>query len=258
MTGPRLFGALGPVSELMKIYKLPRHSVPTVETTESGAVATFQTDLTKPLVSLVADINLVQAGSGDPSPDNVRPISGWTGAEIYHSGEDTSRPTSYPVTWQTEAGTVYGGIVDVATGVLTVEYRTRTFDGSISTRWSKDTAYGSVTRFNYSTSALGGKPNGNIISNYLRKGAIGTANLECCALHGTTGQLMIQIATSRLATDDVSGLMRFFTSHNFTIVYELAEPLIYHIDPITIRTIVGQNNIWANCGDVSVTYLAKP
>lgn len=36
-----------------------------------------------PVKSLVAQIVPVQAGSGDPSPVNVRPISGWTGANIH-------------------------------------------------------------------------------------------------------------------------------------------------------------------------------
>ena len=36
--------------------------------------------------SAAVDIDLVQEGSGDPAPDNVRPISGWTGAEIVRCG----------------------------------------------------------------------------------------------------------------------------------------------------------------------------
>lgn len=39
-----------------------------------------------PLKQLVVDIEPVQAGSGDPSPTNVRPISGWTGCNVYRSG----------------------------------------------------------------------------------------------------------------------------------------------------------------------------
>lgn len=53
----------------------------------SGAIATF-TDGgdNKPLKSLKVAINPVQEGRGDPSPENVRPISGWTGAEIVNAG----------------------------------------------------------------------------------------------------------------------------------------------------------------------------
>lgn len=44
----------------------------------SGAVASFETPLTLPLVSHNVTIEPVQSGTGDPSPSNVRPISGWS------------------------------------------------------------------------------------------------------------------------------------------------------------------------------------
>ena len=52
------------------------------EETASGAVATFKTDVPK-LKECVVNIEPVQEGSGDPSPDNVRPISGWSEAKVY-------------------------------------------------------------------------------------------------------------------------------------------------------------------------------
>ena len=49
----------------------------------SGAIASFDDGGdNKPLKSLKVAINPVQSGSGDPSPQNVRPISGWTGANV--------------------------------------------------------------------------------------------------------------------------------------------------------------------------------
>lgn len=39
-----------------------------------------------PVKSLQIEINPLQSGSGDPSPTNVRPISGWTGAKIIRCG----------------------------------------------------------------------------------------------------------------------------------------------------------------------------
>lgn len=52
---------------------------------------------------------------------NICPITGWTGAKVYHSGEDTSNPTELDVTFPTEAGTVYGGTLDLVNGTLTVD-----------------------------------------------------------------------------------------------------------------------------------------
>ena len=47
--------------------------------------------------------------------ENICPISGWTGCEIYHSGADTSNFITFPIDWSS-AGTVYGGYVDLVTG----------------------------------------------------------------------------------------------------------------------------------------------
>lgn len=52
----------------------------------SGNVVSFDTDLEKKLGSLKIGIEPVQEGSGDPSPDNVRAISGWTGANVVTAG----------------------------------------------------------------------------------------------------------------------------------------------------------------------------
>ena len=46
------------------------------------SVATFNDGSDLPLKSLTASIVPVQSGSGDPSPTNVRPISGWTGCKV--------------------------------------------------------------------------------------------------------------------------------------------------------------------------------
>lgn len=37
---------------------------------------------------LTLNLEPIQAGSGDPSPDNVRPISGWTGAKVTRAGKN--------------------------------------------------------------------------------------------------------------------------------------------------------------------------
>lgn len=54
--------------------------------TVTGAIATFTTLRAAPLKELLVNIDPVQSGSGDPSPDNVRPISGTSEIRIEHSG----------------------------------------------------------------------------------------------------------------------------------------------------------------------------
>lgn len=75
--------------------------------TASGAVASFDDGADGILVQkLIVDINSVQAGSGDPSPDNVRPISGWTGAVI-----ERTRVNVWDEKWENGYITGLGGLV---------------------------------------------------------------------------------------------------------------------------------------------------
>lgn len=56
---------------------------PVIINSASGSVASFDDGAENMKIQkLVVNIEPVQAGSGVPSPTNIRPISGWTGAEI--------------------------------------------------------------------------------------------------------------------------------------------------------------------------------
>ena len=57
----------------------------------SGAIVTCNPVAGYPL-HVVSQIMLVQAGNGDPSPDNVRPIRGWTEANLWVSGANLFDP----------------------------------------------------------------------------------------------------------------------------------------------------------------------
>jgi hypothetical protein len=50
-------------------------------------IATFSDGSNLPMPSLKVGIEPIQEGSGDPSPTNIRPISGWNGAEIIDDAE---------------------------------------------------------------------------------------------------------------------------------------------------------------------------
>lgn len=54
----------------------------------STPFASFSVDKAVPLASLIAEITAYQSGSGDPSPSNVRPITGYSGVDIWRSGKN--------------------------------------------------------------------------------------------------------------------------------------------------------------------------
>ena len=56
------------------------------ENTKTGNPASFETQIAKALKSLLVPFSPIQAGSGDPSPSNVRAISGFTGINAVRCG----------------------------------------------------------------------------------------------------------------------------------------------------------------------------
>lgn len=56
--------------------------------TATGDIVSFSTDMAAPIKGLKATFAPVQAGSGDPSPTNIRPITGWQGLTVWHTGKN--------------------------------------------------------------------------------------------------------------------------------------------------------------------------
>ncbi len=89
--------ALSPTSEnpvQNKVVTLQK--APIITDTASGAIASFPDGADGlPMKSVVCNIEPVQEGSGDPSPDNIRPISGWTGMTVQRTGKNLFDETQY-------------------------------------------------------------------------------------------------------------------------------------------------------------------
>ena len=68
---------------------------------------------------------------------------------------------------------------------------------------------------------------------------------------GTVGSILTVYDTDLTLTDttfaDKYGSMQ--------IVYPLAEPQTYQLTPTEIQTLLGENNVWADSGDVEVVYV---
>ena len=55
----------------------------------SGPVASFHCPTNAEIRSLKVHFSPKQEGSGDPSPENIRPIVGWDGVEVYRNDSTT-------------------------------------------------------------------------------------------------------------------------------------------------------------------------
>lgn len=361
-----------------------------VETTEPASVASFADGAAGiPVKSLLADINPVQTGSGDPSPTNIRPITGWTGMNVVRTGKNLfdveerltgqtkangdplSSPaytlsngvvsissslvvygrrmfssmwlspatytisfvptlsgtniavgrsvrlmddpksdivaansisvvngqrtsisftvtvegnyaislqpsnadsgtlqmtdiqlersasatdyepyngTTYPISWADEAGTVYGGTLDVTTGLLTVTHYYWTENGTAN--WSKNADGSFYTAYSSPLSTQA-------------EGSVGWCNY--CPYELTfNGVTMFARANNLINLGkgwgslyaDTTALKAAFAATPLQVVYPLATPQTYQLTPQAVTTILGQNNIWADTGDVEVAYCA--
>ena len=84
-------------------------------------------------LSAVVTLKPKQAGTGDPSPDNVRPISGYDSVTVTQS-KDEAQVKQITLTLPEP---IYGGTVDAVTGVGEKTWKFVEFDGSEDERWSK-------------------------------------------------------------------------------------------------------------------------
>ena len=87
--------------------------------TVSGNPFSVSDALAKPAESLVIEILPQQSGSGDPSPDNVRPISGFTGCNVQRAGKNLLDPT-YRTTDSTHIRFYYGNSITLPAGTYTM------------------------------------------------------------------------------------------------------------------------------------------
>jgi len=349
-----------------------------VTSSAEGSVAAFPDGADDVAIkSLVAEITPVQSGSGDPSPSNVRAISGWTGMTVAHSGTNlldgiswtsgvisangviststtsefqysglipvesgetykfvyynyvgtnsrihgydasgtwveqigvftgagshadtitipsgvtqirisTGKPyrtnigllsiasetTTIPISWQTQAGTIYGGTLDVVSGVLTVKGVLHTLTGQENFALATNSR-----RFHKAFTALEWERANTVLSTQNQSNSVCS---HATYLTGATGTATP--ADYRISADpnlDYANAIVFYDSQSefadaaafnaylaaqyangtpVQLYYELATPLApIQLSPTEIKTLLGGNTIYTDAGAVSVEYVA--
>ena len=181
---------------------------------------------------------------------NICPISPRTAVNITvsatqgGSGEDT----------QISLGrNVYGGTLNVKTGELTVEKGYITFNGSENWQIMTSAGYPYAFRLDGSWGAksvrVGTK---NAISN------IWDYSLTSFTDHGfrfadNNGDILY--IYERLYEGDLNGFKAFLNTNNMQMVYNIATPLTYTLTGEEVRSILGQNYIEADSGEITVAYV---
>lgn len=220
--------------------------------TYSGDVVEF-TAKRVPLNSVVVTMEPIQSGSGDPSPTNVRPITGRTGASVLVNSEySETGATTYPITF-TSVGTVYAGTMDLVSGRLEVTHGGYTFTGDETFGMN-----GGNTNIIYF--------NGNSLDRPMKSGTwtddVSTkcshfekviSNADFGIRFGANSKYIYfyQILNT-LGIASIADWKTWLASNNVQITYPLETPLTYTLTPTQVMSLLGENVVWSEDGEVTV------
>jgi len=213
--------------------------------TYSGSIVSFDGTETTAIKSLKVNIVPKQSGSGDPSPSNVRPISGWDSVNAYVS-PTTSVEDGSTITINLPQ-TVYGGVLDVVSGELTIN---KTAFKVLPSEVSK--MVGDVCQVNHS-------PASNSVWRNIICSHFPTKNIY---QGGTNQGVSCWSAQFYFRWNDIAttleGYKTYFTNNDVWVAYELATPTEIQLTPTQVKTLLGANNIWADAGTVEVEIGENP
>jgi hypothetical protein len=204
------------------------------EKTASGSVASFNTSLAMPLVSCNIAVNAWQEGSGDPSPSNVRPIHGFSEVNV------TANEVVHTIQLGQE---VYGAEVDAVNGVA---HCTHIKKELTNLNWA---SYGTSRYFAPLSPRTNGSNAKSICSNYKPDPTNSEAfNMQDLSFDIKPTYTVFKNSSCASVEDFVA------TVQNQYLAYELAEPFDIQLTPTQIETLIGNNTIFADTGDIDLTY----
>ena len=244
--------------EISDVKNTLNHKADAIYDTASGDIASFPDGADGlPVKDLTVAIEPVQSGTGDPSPTNVRPISGWTGCNISHSGADTSDPTVISISWQSEAGTVYGGTLDVTSGVLTVDTVKLVFDGTENwTSLGSDSSWRIRYIFNKNIKRIEDRQKCSHYKSVTITSQTTAFGFDAYNSSGGVPYVFLRPQATPMSADDWKSFLaaQYAAGTPVEVVFQIESPNVYTLDPVTVQTLLGQNNIWADCGPSTVEY----
>ena len=152
--------------------------------------------------------------------------------------------------------TVYGGTVDVTTGVLTITESEIVHLKNLN--WLSN-SQGTQKIEIYTTSTNGVKANGvsNVISNMFKNRTALVEEAEY-SIRGYAGNGYIAVGMPTSVVGDDDGAVAWLNEHDPIVVYELKTPATVQLTPAQVATLLGDNNVCADCGAVEVEYRADP
>ena len=164
--------------------------------------------------------------------------------------------TTYPISFSS-AGTVYGGTLDVTTGLLTVDKASVDMGDLSYTRFIG----AGYERYIFYSDIAGAKSDTPLQSSMYHYGTSSTSGSTIANQgDGYIGRQNVTGGIRTIITNDAYTDAESFETamDGQIIVYDLATPITYQLTPTEVKTLLEDNNIWADTGDSTVKYRVDP
>lgn len=190
---------------------------------------------------VINNIYLTSSGfSGTYNNAKIYPMLRY--ANISDSTFEPYTATEYPITWQTQAGTIYGGTLNVTTGVLTVNAEYLQLPASMWTVWNN------TDKAAFTDAAYLGR---NIIAcDSLKPNSTGIY------VRGVDGRIRAVAPWAASCTSIAEFRTALESNPPINVVISLATTTTVQLSPTEVKTLLGNNSIFTDAGSVSVDYVA--
>ena len=196
-----------------------------------------------------------QAGTGDPSPENVRPITGWDSVKITVSKGDESH--DYDVTFPE---TIYGGTVDAVTGAGSKEWAVVTLSSEFLTTnlWQYGANGSQTSPTIYGEIPMANNVVGDIYCTHFKSGNnLPIENLEYWSDSEYFGNRRIAIRNDEWTSlDDAKTWLDAQASAGtpVQVAYKLATPKPFEISKNSIPSLGSENTFFTNGENMDIIY----
>ena len=235
----------------------------------TGGISVTISSFTKDLAT--GDLNIISVGGTDTTSIQINIANGTTYDvdgllfALKHGDEVPAVAKLHEVSWSSAAGVVYGGSIDLATGVMVVDHiRVAITEDNVDAGNLQTGANGNRCGFDITTK-LGVKlasSTTNVICNIgMAAGAVnvntsGNWQPYTCAIYrGTGASTWFRYIFPTDITSNTAA-RKWLSDRGCEIVCPLDTPLVYKIMPREIRSLLGANAMGADCGALTVTYCA--
>lgn len=228
--------------------EIEAHAGGDVSKTVSGNPVTFTDGASAPLVNCLITISPKQAGSGDPSPDNIRPISGYSSVNVNVAPTEIDAPQTYTINL---GGPYYSGQIDAVRGVFVATHKGVVYNGT-ETGWRRSGSYQGSYYINSNYEISDRKINTPFLcdrAEYVEPDdyVYGT----CCATENSKAiNFWLMGAESTLAD-----WTTYLSNNPMQVVYELETPLEIPLTPTVISSLLGNNTMWTDGDSLEIEYI---